>query len=162
MKEETLDKIKTYAVAIAVPVAVGIAAAALTRSGMDIYSQLKQPPLSPPALIFPIVWGILYVLMGVSSGMIAKSKEHAPEHARRGLIYYGVSLALNFLWTLVFFNLREFRYALVILAAMIYCVIRTIFSYRKVKPIAGYLQIPYVLWLLFAAYLNVGIMILNG
>jgi len=162
MNEKTLDKIKTYAVAIAIPLAVGIAAAALTRSGMDIYGQLKQPPLSPPALVFPIVWTVLYTLMGVSSGMVWENRESAPEDARRGLTYYGVSLALNFLWSLIFFNMREFRYSLVILAAMLYCVVRTIILYRRVKPIAAYLQIPYALWLLFAGYLNVGILILNS
>ena len=100
--------------------------------------------------------------MGVSSGMVWENRENDPEKAKQGLIYYAISLCLNFLWSLVFFNMREFRLSLIILIAMLYFVIRTILAYSKVKPLAAYLQIPYVLWLIFAGYLNVGIMILNG
>ncbi len=157
-----LEKIKNYVVSIAIPLAIGIAAAALTRGSMDIYGTLNQPPLSPPALVFPIVWTVLYTLMGISAAMVWEHRELDPAEAKRGLTFYGISLALNFLWSLIFFNLREFRLSLVILIAMLYFVIRTILSYRKVKPIAAYLQIPYALWLAFAGYLNAGLMILNG
>lgn len=150
-----------YSVAIAIPLAVGIASAALTKDNMDVYSKLNTPPLSPPAILFPIVWTILYILMGVSSAMIYIDRDKNPEAAKRGLIYYGISLALNFSWSIIFFNLQAAFFALLILIALLYCIIRTILEYRRVKPAAAYLQIPYVLWVAFAGYLNAGIWVLN-
>ena len=155
-----LEKIKRFVVSIAIPIVVGIIAAAITRGNMDI-SSLKQPPLSPPALIFPIAWTALYILMGISSALVWEHRNEAPEEARRGLRFYAISLLLNFLWSPVFFNLREFRLSLVILITILYFLIRTMICYGRVKPIAAYLQIPYGLWLIFAGYLNVGFMILN-
>lgn len=150
-----------YSVAIAIPLAVGLASAALTRGNMDIYEKLNTPPLSPPGFLFPIVWTVLYVLMGVSSAMIYIDKEKNPDAAKRGFIYYGISLVLNFAWSIVFFNLQAALVALVILILMLYFIIRTILEYYKVKPIAAYLQIPYALWVAFAGYLNVAIWLLN-
>ena len=156
-----LEKIKRFVVSIAIPMVVGIIAAAITRGNMDI-SSLKQPPLAPPALVFPIAWSVLYILMGVSAAVVWARRGEAPEEVKRGLRFYAISLLLNFLWSPVFFNLREFRLSLIILAAMLYFLIRTMISYGRVKPIAAYLQIPYALWLIFAGYLNAGFMILNG
>lgn len=153
--------ILTYSVAIAIPLAVGIASAALTRENMNIYEKLNTPPLSPPSILFPIVWTILYILMGISSAMVYIDKEKNLEAAKRGFIYYGISLVLNFSWSIVFFNLQAALVALVILVVMLYFIIRTILEYYKVKPSAAYLQIPYAIWVAFAGYLNVGIWLLN-
>ena len=150
-----------YAVAIAIPLTVGIVSAALTRGNMNIYEKLNTPPLSPPSILFPIIWTILYVLMGISSAMIYTNRERNPEAAKRGLIWYGVSLVLNFSWSIVFFNLQAAFFALLVLIALLFTIIRTILEYRKVKPIAAYLQIPYAIWVAFAGYLNVGIWLLN-
>lgn len=150
-----------YSVAIAIPLTVGIASAALTRGNMDIYQKLNTPPLSPPGFLFPIVWTILYILMGVSSAMVYIDKEKNPKAAKQGLIYYVISLVLNFSWSIVFFNLQAALAALVILIVMLYFIIRTIIEYYKVKPSAAYLQIPYALWVAFAGYLNVGIWLMN-
>ena len=159
------NKIKSYilpySVAIAIPLTVGIVAAALTRDSMDIYSKLETPPLAPPAILFPIVWTILYVLMGISSAMVYLDREKNPEAAKSGLIYYAVSLVLNFSWSIVFFKLQAAFFALIILIGLLYCIIKTIIEYRKVKPLAAYLQIPYALWVAFAGYLNAGIWLLN-
>ena len=150
-----------YAVAIAIPMTVGLISAALTKDSMDIYSELNTPPLSPPSIIFPIVWAILYILMGISSAMIYLDREKNPEAAKKGLIFYAVSLVLNLSWSIIFFRLQAAFFALIVLLALLYCVIRTILEYRKVKPLAAYLQIPYALWIAFAGYLNAGIWILN-
>ena len=151
----------SYIIAIAIPLAVGIAAAALTRESMDIYGQLKVPPLAPPALAFPIVWSILYVLMGVSSAGIYNNKELNPDVAKRGLGFYAVSLIFNFAWSIIFFNLSAALAALICLGVLLYFIIRTILEYRKVTPWCAYLQIPYALWVTFAGYLNAGIWLLN-
>ena len=159
------NKIKPYIlpyfVAIAIPLTVGMLSAALTKDSMDVYSQLKSPPLAPPAIIFPIVWSILFVLMGISSAMIYLDKDKNPDSAKKGLIWYAASLVLNFSWSIVFFNLQAAFFALLILILLLYTVIQTIVQYRKVKPLAAYLQIPYAIWLFFAGYLNAGIWLLN-
>ena len=150
-----------YSVAIAIPLTVGIASAAITKESMEVYGQLSTPPLSPPAWLFPIVWSALFILMGISSAMIYIDRKKNMESAKKGLIYYCISLAINFSWSIIFFNLQAAFFALLVLIALIYTVIVTILEYRKVKPIAAYLQLPYLIWILFAAYLNAGIWILN-
>lgn len=158
-------KIKPYvlpfSVAIAIPLTVGIISAALTRSSMQLYGELTKPPLSPPAILFPIVWTILYILMGISSGLVYIKREENPEAAKRGLIYYAISLIANFLWSIVFFNLRAILLALIVIIILLYLIIRTILEYNKVYPTAAYLQIPYALWVAFATYLNIAFLILN-
>ena len=151
----------SYIVAIAIPLVIGITAAALTRNNMDIYRTLNTPPLSPPAILFPIVWSLLYVVMGVSSAGIYNNKDLNPEAARCGIGYYGASLIFNFAWSIIFFNFSAALAALVCLIVLLYFIIRTIIEYRKVKPWCAYLQIPYAIWVLFAGYLNAGIWLLN-
>lgn len=150
-----------YSVAIAIPLTVGIISAALTKDSMDIYEKFNTPQLSPPAILFPIVWTLLYILMGVSSAMIYMDREKNPDAAKKGLIWYSASLVLNFSWSIIFFNLEAAFAALLVLAVLLYTIIRTIIEYRRVKPIAAYLQIPYALWVAFAGYLNAGIWLLN-
>ena len=150
-----------YAVAIAIPLTVGIVSAALTKDNMNIYEKLNTPPLSPPSILFPIVWTALYILMGVSSAMIYIDREKNPDAAKNGLVWYGISLVLNFSWSIIFFNLQAAFFALLVLIALLFTIIRTILEYRKVKTIAAYLQIPYALWVAFAGYLNAGIWLLN-
>ena len=150
-----------YAIAIAIPMTVGIVAAALTRDSMDIYGMLQTPPLSPPSILFPIVWTILYVLMGISSAMIYIDRDKNPDAAKKGLIWYGASLVLNFSWSIIFFNLQAAFFALLVLLVLLYTIIRTILEYRKVNPIAAYIQNPYAIWVAFAGYLNAGIWLLN-
>lgn len=154
--------IPSFLVSIAIPLAVGLLSALLTKDNMSIYNEIKMPPLSPPSFLFPIVWGILYVLMGVSSFIIYKNAYgELTGHAREGLTYYLISLVFNFLWSILFFNLRVFAIAVVCLLILLFFIIKTIISYFKVKPVAAYLQIPYVLWVAFAAYLNIAIAIIN-
>lgn len=150
-----------YSVAIAIPLTVGILSAALTKDGMNIYGVLNTPPLSPPAIIFPIVWTILYTLMGISSGLIYTNRDNNPEDTKRGLIYYGASLMLNFAWSIIFFNLQAAFLALICLIALFCLILYTIFYYYKVNRTAAYLQIPYAIWVAFAGYLNAGIWLLN-
>lgn len=160
-----LEKIKPYilpfSVAIAIPLTVGTLSAALTKDSMDVYSMLKTPPLSPPSIVFPIVWTILFILMGISSALVYVNRENNPDAAKRGLIYYAISLVLNFLWSIVFFHLEAAFFALIILAMLLYFIIQSILQYYKVSPLAAYLQIPYMLWVAFAGYLNAGIWLLN-
>lgn len=154
--------IPSYLVAIAIPLLVGIISALLTKDNMQIFDEITKPPLSPPAALFPIAWGILYILMGVSSAMIYNSiNDKNRELARQALTYYIISLAFNFLWSILFFNLRVFAIAVLCLAILLFFIIKTTLSYFKINRVAAYLQIPYILWVIFAGYLNIAIAIIN-
>jgi len=161
MKAETKKKIKVYAIAIAIPLLVGLLSALLTRESMNIDETVNTPPLSPPSILFPIVWSILYVLMGISSAMVYLRRENDPDSASRGLAFYGASLFVNFLWSIIFFNMQKFLFAFVWLLLLLYLIVKTVFFYKKVYPTAAYLQIPYILWVSFAGYLNLAIYLLN-
>ncbi len=161
MKRTTTEHIKLFAIAIAIPLLVGGLSALLTRGNMQIYSEVQTPPLSPPAILFPIVWTLLYILMGVSSAIIwAKCKKDI-DAAQSGLAAYAVSLAFNFTWSILFFNFRLFGFSFVWLIALWSLILVTILQYRKISPTAAYLQIPYAVWVAFAGYLNAGIWWLN-
>lgn len=157
------DKINVYAISVLAALGVGALAAYFTSAGMTtLYAEIQMPPLSPPAVIFPLVWTVLYFLMGISAAMIWAEK--SPEKAvirRRALILYAASLAVNFSWCFVFFNFRAFGCAFVWILVLLALVLKTICEYRKICPRAAYWQIPYALWVAFAAYLTCGIRLLN-
>ena len=154
-------KIKPYVIWIALALGVGILAALMTRGSMDIYQTVVTPPLSPPSILFPIVWTILYVLMGVSAAMIYKKRELQEDAVKKSLTTYLLSLIANFVWSLIFFNVRAYLVAFIWLLLLLYLIIDTIVQYKKIDPLAAYLQIPYALWVTFAGYLNVAIWLLN-
>ena len=149
-----------YTIGILLPEAVGGLSALLTLGAMDSFSEtVQQPPLSPPMLLFPIVWGILYALMGISATRVYPAP---PSPARsRGLNLYITQLIFNFFWSLFFFHAQAYGFALFWLTVLWLLVLWMILAFRKVDAIAAWLQIPYLLWLTFAAYLNAGIWYLN-
>ena len=160
MKTRTKKAILTYAVCIAVPLLTGAVSALLTKNSMDIYAELKTPPLSPPSFLFPVVWTLLYVLMGVGCGMIFEYRKTSKD-AEKGLYYYAASLVFNFVWSILFFNLRMFLPSFLWLLMMLYLIVRTVLCYFRVSRPAAYLQIPYMIWVVFAGYLSAGIYFLN-
>lgn len=154
-------KIKSYIIAIIIPLLVGGVSALITSGSMDIYSDINTPPLAPPSILFPIVWTILFILMGISSAMIFGS-ESAPLPQRKSALYtYALSLFFNFFWSIIFFNMRAYLFAFIWLVALWLLILRTIMKYLKINPVAAYLQIPYLLWVTFAGYLNFAIWLLN-
>lgn len=154
------EKIKIFAISIAIPLAVGGLSALLTMGNMDLYSQINKPSIAPPAILFPIAWSVLYVLMGVSSGMICSSPALNIKK-QSAMLSYGASLFFNFFWSIIFFNMRQFLFAFIWLLVMLFFIIRTIMKYYRIKPLAAYLQIPYAVWVAFAGYLNLQIWLLN-
>lgn len=151
-------KYGVYIVSILTALAVG-GLSALTSSGkMEEYKQLIQPFLAPPSWVFPVVWNILYVLMGISAAMIWKSNSTEKTDA---LFIYGAQLVANYLWTVFYFNfearLLSFFWLLFLLALVLLMYKR----FKAILPKAAKLQIPYILWLIFAAYLNLATYILN-
>ncbi len=143
---------------LAVPLLVGVLAGLLIRNSLPLYQSAAKPPLSPPAFLFPIVWTLLYLLMGFGSYLIIRSDSAEKSKA---LTIYVIQLLLNFLWPLVFFNYQAFLPALIILSLLWYFVLQMLLAFRDIAPLAGYLQIPYLLWLTFAFYLNLGAYLLN-
>ena len=144
-------------IAILIPIAVGTLSS-LFSGNMQIYSRINKPALSPPGIVFPIVWTILYILMGISSYIIYESNDPNKESALRT---YALQLFFNFFWSIIFFRFNLYFTALVWLVVLIILIIRMIRQFYHIKPIAAYLQIPYLLWCLFAAYLNFMIFRLN-
>ncbi len=154
-------KTKSYITGTLIPLAVGGLAAFLTRGNMEVYEGLNQPPLAPPGFLFPIVWTILYALMGIGSVMVYRSENADDGTKNKALLTYGVQLAVNFVWSLVFFNMQNYLLSFVIIIALWVLIIAMIIDFRKVNKTAGNLQIPYLLWVTFAAYLNLMIYLLN-
>lgn len=140
--------------------AVGALSGWLTREGTKIFNEtVTQPPLSPPAVVFPIVWAILYALMGIGAARIWLSGE-SPERSR-GLNLFITQLVVNFFWSLIFFDLQAFGFALVWLVLLWGLVFWMTLTFSKTDKLAAWLQLPYLLWLTFAAYLNAGVWALN-
>lgn len=151
---------KTFALWILIPEAVGALSGYLTRSGMEVFqSSVQQPPLSPPPVVFPIVWGILYALMGIGGALVYSAP--ASRDRSRGLNRYAAQLLVNFFWSLFFFNAQAYGLAFFWLLLLWALALGMLLAFRRVVPAAGYLQIPYLLWLTFAAYLSLGVWILN-
>ena len=151
---------KQFIIALALPLGVGALAAWISRSGMAQYQNLNQPPLAPPGWLFPIVWTILYLLMGYSSYRIYTSGADS-KAIRQSLCLYGVQLLVNFLWPLVFFGLQWRLTAFFILLALWLLVFLTMRSFSSIDEKAGDLLIPYLLWITFAGYLNLGVFLRN-
>jgi len=151
---------KLLIICLVIPLAVGGIAALLTGGGMDTFETLNQPPLSPPGWLFPVVWTILYILMGIASYLVLTSGK-SQESIRRTLVMYGIQLAFNFLWPILFFSLSAYLFAFIWLVALWLLILATTVSFYRISDIAGYLMIPYLIWVTFAGYLNLGIYLMN-
>lgn len=148
---------KNLITCIAIPLAVGSLSALLTRNSMETFASINKPALSPPGWLFPVVWTILYILMGIASYLVLTSGK--PNTA--ALTVYGIQLVFNFFWSIIFFNLELYLFAFIWLVLLwLLILITTLLFYQISKP-AGYLMLPYLLWLTFAGYLNFSIYLLN-
>ncbi len=154
-------KVKSFVVSIVIALAVGGISALISSDGMDIYSEFLTPPLTPPGWLFPIVWSVLFVLMGISAALVYTEESVPLTERLSALAPYAVSLFFNFFWSIIFFNFRAFLFAFVWLLLLLFFILKTILAYRPISPLAAYLQIPYLLWVAFAGYLNFGIWYLN-
>lgn len=136
----------------------GVIGALLGGGTSQIYSTLNKPPLSPPGIVFPIVWSILYLLMGIGAYFL--SNERKVEISKLLKIYW-IQLILNALWPLVFWRFQAFWLAAVIIIAILFLVVWLTLEAFKINKLSSYMFIPYIVWLLFALYLNIGIAVLN-
>ena len=151
-------KVGKIILAILIPLLVGGISALITMNQMELFETVAKPPLAPPRWLFPVAWTILYILMGIASYLlyIADTQE-----GREALVLYGVQLFFNFFWSIIFFNLEAYWFALIWLFIMWIIILLLLIKSRKVDEIAFWLLLPYFIWTTFAFYLNFGIAVLN-
>ena len=156
-----MKKIKPYVISVLIALITGTLSAILTKGSMSLYEEIITPPIAPPSILFPIVWTVLYVLMGIGAAMICTDKAAPAQKKEKALRVYALSLFVNFTWSLIFFNLRAFFFAFLWLALLFALIVATIVRYSKINKTAAYLQLPYLLWVAFAGYLTLAIYLLN-
>lgn len=154
------NKIFSFVKSIALPLLVGLIASVLTRDSMQVFASVNKPPLSPPAILFPIVWTILYTLMGISSYLVVNSGK-SEEDIQKAVRIYGIQLIVNFLWPTFFFNFQWYLFSFIWLVFLWILVFIMIIRFSTISKVAAWINIPYLVWLSFAAYLNLGIFLLN-
>lgn len=154
-----MSNIRTYVISFILTFAVGGLGAAVTYLGMDSFRTIQKPPLSPPEWLFPVVWTVLFALMAVGAARVyLKSRSGS----RRALLLYAAQLAANFLWCVFFFAMGAYLFSFLWLIVLIALVALTAYAFYRTDKLAGLIQIPYLLWLCFAGYLNLAIYIING
>ena len=153
-----MKKAKPYLFSILLALTIGGLSALSIAKNMNIYDKINPPPLAPAGWLFPVVWTILYILMGISAAIVFTSESDKKDDA---LFIYAVSLVLNFSWSIFFFNMQSFIISFIILVALWVSIILTIIKYYKINKPAAWLQLPYLLWVTFAGYLNLAIALLN-
>lgn len=151
------QKYKCYLLNVLLALAAG-GLSALLSGGMVGYDTLVRPPLSPPGWLFPVVWTVLYILMGTAAGIVCNSGRPG---RRPALTWYYLQLFINFLWSPLFFGLGWLTFAAVWLALLVVAVWATYRHFHHINPVSGYLLVPYLVWCLFALYLNIGFVVLN-
>lgn len=151
-------KIKVYVISAAIALGVGALSAAFTGGNMQMYENLRLPALAPPAWLFPVVWTILFILMGVGAAIVYKSNA---KNRSAALEVYALQLIVNFFWTLIFFNMQAYLFAFLWLLLLWILIAVMIWQFWKISKTAALLQLPYFLWVTFAGYLTLMVYILN-
>ena len=151
---------KSLIICIIIPLAVGGLSALLTMGSMRDFEALNKPPLSPPGWLFPVVWTALYVLMGVASYLVLETQSSSEEKKGAFKVYF-LKLAFNFLWSIIFFTLGAYEIAFAWLCVLLSLIVVTTVRFWRINKTAGILMLPYILWVLFAGYLNLAISYIN-
>lgn len=151
-----MNAFKRYAVGIIIPLAVGGLSALLTSGAMEDFEAVAKPALSPPGWLFPIAWTVLYILMGISSVLVYDTGKY-----KKALTVYGIQLGVNFFWSIFFFGFGLYLFSFFWLILLWALVLYMIIFFSKARPWAAYCNYPYLLWLTFAGYLNLGVYLMN-
>lgn len=138
----------------------GAVSALISGSFSPLYAEIRNPPFAPPAFLFPVVWTILYALMGFSAYLVYRSEDSGSDRST-ALGFYFIQLAVNFSWSIIFFRFRLFLLAALTALLLAVLVAGMILAFRKVSKTAAYINIPYLVWMTFATYLAFGVWILN-
>ncbi|MEE0913781.1 MAG: TspO/MBR family protein [Ruminococcus sp.] len=150
--------LKHFVTSLAISLGTGILSGILTMGAMESFEKAVKPPLTPPSFLFPIVWFILFALMGISAYIVYESDS---PYRKSALTIYIIQLAVNFIWPLLFFNMQAYLFSFIWILLLWVLIIIMIAQFYKVSKPAALLQIPYLLWVTFAAYLNFGVYLLN-
>ncbi len=157
-----MKKFFTFLLSIVISLSVGFFSGFLSRNGTAVYNATAiKPPLSPPPVVFPIVWTILFVLMGISYALVITNNKATQDAKFVSTAFYILNLCINFLWPVWFFVFNLYWFAFIWLLLLLVTVIVMTLIFSVTSKWAAFLQIPYILWLLFAAYLNAAVAILN-
>jgi len=148
---------KKLIISILIPLGLGTIIGLLTNSANN-YVGMVRPNFAPPGIVFPIVWTILYTLMGISSYIISESNDDAKDKA---LSIYYLQLVVNLLWSFFFFTFKLYLFSFLWILLLIFLVIVMIKRFYEISKVSGLIQIPYLLWLVFAGVLNLSIYLLN-
>ena len=154
-------KWKTLLICIAIPLLVGGVSGLISMNSMQTFAALEKPPLSPPAWLFPVVWTLLYISMGVACYLII-SADAPQRETERALSLYALQLFFNFFWSILFFNLELYWFAFAWLLVLWVLIGLCIVYFSRISNAAALLMVPYFLWVTFAAYLNAGVAYLNA
>lgn len=149
---------KRLAVSVLIPILTGGAASLINLDGFKEFETVNKPSITPPMIVFPIVWTVLYILMGLSTYIVYESPENGKT---RAYFFYVMQLAANFLWTCFFFGAQDYLAAFVTVIILLLLISGMIFSFYGVNKKSAYLQIPYFIWVTFASYLNYLVHIMN-
>lgn len=152
--------VKALIILIAIPLAVGGLSSLLTMDGFEMYKTVAKPPLSPPAIVFPIVWSILYIVMGIASYLVYTAPYDYGTRMQSLTLYF-IHLVINFAWPIIFFNMKTYFAAFIWLLFLWVAVFSVTVSFGKIKKLSAWLMIPYLVWVAFAGYLNYGVWVLN-
>ena len=150
--------LKNLFINLAIPLSVGFISSFLTKDSMNMYKNVNQPEFAPPSTIFPVVWTILYILMGISSYIVVESDSNLKG---KSIFVYYMQLIVNFFWPIIFFNLRMYLFAFFWLLLLWILTFYMIILFKKINKLSSYIQIPYLLWLTFASFLNFSVYLLN-
>lgn len=150
---------KALSISLILSLGIGVAAGFLTADSMQQYATLYKPPLSPPGWVFPLVWTVLYILMGIAAYLIYVSDTADAEQKKAVLKTYSVQLFVNFGWSILFFGFQTYFLAFIWLILLWYLIYKMIQGFCEINPAAGYLLLPYLLWVTFAGYLNLAIVL---
>jgi translocator protein len=157
-----MPKVYKILIMIATCVVVGYLSSLFTREGVDTwYTTIEKPSFNPPNWVFAPVWTTLYIMMGLAAGLVWDKIEEQREVVRKGIIFFWIQLALNALWSFIFFSLHNPLLALIEIILLWLMIYETFVQFNKVNKVAGYLLIPYLLWVTFATVLTASIWWLN-
>lgn len=149
-----------FVLSIFIPLAAGGLAGILTMNSMRVYEDLVLPSLSPPSWVFPVVWTVLYILMGIASYLVYRSGAPASDK-KRALLLYAAQLVFNFIWPILFFRMENYLAAFIWLVLLWILILATTVSFARISKPAAWLMVPYLLWVTFAGYLNLSVYLLN-
>lgn len=149
-------------IAIIIPLLVGAISGFFTSESVNgWFTYLVKPSFNPPNWIFAPVWTTLYILMGIAHYLVWNNPDKESQVKRTAIIFYFIQLSLNFLWSLLFFNLHQPGWAFIDILLMFGMILLTIIWFRKISAVAAWLMVPYLCWVGFAAILNYSIWTLN-